>query len=180
MTDAEKLTELQSVTGESDAELLGVYLAGAAEAILNRLYPFAENVVGADVPDRYARVQLRLATNAYMKRGAEGESTHDENGVRRSYFEQDAELATIYPYGDVFGGAQDISSATVYVGDVVWSGEPAIPQVAVVADGATLTLGRDYTLSFRDNDAPGTGTVTVAGIIFWKGSVEATFAIEEP
>lgn len=80
----DNLTKLSILTGEADQELLSVYLDLAEEAFLSRLYPFGRSE-NEDVPLKYNNSLLELATRYYMRRGAEGESYHAENGVNRTY-----------------------------------------------------------------------------------------------
>lgn len=87
MTDAEKITMVQTlVSNDSEATdaLVGVYLTTAESAIFNRLYPFGipDN---ATVPEKYEVLQCRLATRYFLRRGAEGEVVHNENGINRTY-----------------------------------------------------------------------------------------------
>ena len=86
MTTADKINRVKLLIGESDVsdELLSVYLEDAKDAILNRRYPFGVPF-GADVPDMYESLQCRLATRYYLRRGAEGEILHNEDGVHRHY-----------------------------------------------------------------------------------------------
>lgn len=42
-----------------------------------------------------------------------------------------------------------------------------------------LTLGRDYTITYKDNINAGTGRVIISGIGNYKGSTERTFRIYE-
>ena len=55
----------------------------------------------------------------------------------------------------------------------VHNGVPATPQVTVTdyTTGATLTEGVDYTVSYADNDAPGTARVVLSGIGTYAGIV---------
>lgn len=54
---------------------------------------------------------------------------------------------------------------------------PAKTAVTVVYDGKTLEEDVDYTLTWADNTAPGTGKVTITGIQPYTGSLEKTFEI---
>ena len=98
MTDFEKRTELaKSILPDTDTnEVLDAMLADAGALILNRMYPFGydESMV---VPPRYERIQIRLAVELYTQRGAEGQTSHSENGISRSWPEQSALLKTILP-----------------------------------------------------------------------------------
>ena len=60
---------------------------------------------------------------------------------------------------------------------VTYTGSAATPDVTVKYGSTTLTKGTDYTLSYKNNTAPGTGTVTVTGAGSYTGSVSKTFSI---
>lgn len=87
MTNEEKVILTQTLIGAdenaSDA-LVSVYLEQAKEAILNRRYPFGVPD-GTEVPKQYELAQCRLAARYYLRRGAEGEILHNEDGVHRHY-----------------------------------------------------------------------------------------------
>lgn len=82
MTDAEKLTMVQAMTGEEDDEVISAYLYMAGRKICSLAYPF-EDV--SEVPARYEHIQIDAAVYLLNKRGAEGETSHSENGISRSY-----------------------------------------------------------------------------------------------
>ena len=86
MTDERKLVRLGvliSPDTESD-EVLQALLDQAAGIVLNKRYPFGIPE-GAAVPEAYEHIQLQIAVELYSKMGAEGQTTHDENGVNRVY-----------------------------------------------------------------------------------------------
>jgi len=85
MTNAEKLHKLAILVEEeqADTDRLSIYLDIAKTIILNKAYPFGTQ--SEDVPAKYENIQLNVATYLYNKRGAEGESQHDENGIKRTY-----------------------------------------------------------------------------------------------
>lgn len=101
MTNAEKITHLKAVSGESDEGLLKYYLRLAEEAILNRAFPFG--VEDREIPEQYEMKQVELANILLAKRGAEGEASHSENGVSRTYVEEEKILKSIIPKGCVVG-----------------------------------------------------------------------------
>lgn len=87
MTNEEKIAMVQTlVDNDSDATtaLVNVYLNLAKSAILNRMYPFTVPE-SADVPSKYEVLQCQLASRYFLRRGAEGEASHNENGINRVY-----------------------------------------------------------------------------------------------
>lgn len=84
MTDTEKLTALKAVVGDSDTdEVLSTYLKLAGSKILAKAYPYDDTV--ADVPVKYEYLQVEIAAYMLNKRGAEGQTSHSENGISRTY-----------------------------------------------------------------------------------------------
>lgn len=95
---------LKAVTGETDEEILSAYLDMAATAIVNRVYPFEPG--NKNVPEKYKNKQLEIAAYMLNKRGAEGETTHNENGINRSYESASVPpslLRDVVPFVGVFG-----------------------------------------------------------------------------
>ena len=88
MTQAEKITRVKTLLDndpQATDSLVTVFLADANDTILNRIYPFGIPSEITEVPDRYVSFQCRLAQRYFLRRGAEGEIEHDENGVNRTY-----------------------------------------------------------------------------------------------
>lgn len=89
MTDVEKLAlcrvmvEQPSTSDGWSDETLMVYLSLAGQKIINRAYPYDDTVT--EVPRRYGVLQCEIATYLLNKRGAEGEVSHSENGISRTY-----------------------------------------------------------------------------------------------
>ena len=76
------------MVGESDTEeVLLAYLNIAGSKILNRAYPYGTDET--EVPTRYDFLQCEIATYLLSKRGAEGQISHSENGISRSYVSAD-------------------------------------------------------------------------------------------
>ena len=48
------------------------------------MYPFGIPE-DTEIPERYDYFQIRLAQRYFLRRGAEGEIEHNENGVNRTY-----------------------------------------------------------------------------------------------
>lgn len=70
-----------------------------------------------------------------------------------------------------------LTGATVSVDDAVYDGTPATPAVTVTLGEDTLTEGIDYSVSYANNDAEGTATVTVTGMGDYSGTLTATFEV---
>lgn len=88
MTTEEKVIRVRTLIGADETAtdaLIGVYLDDAKNAILNRRYPFGIPYGLTDVPEQYDSLQCRLATRYFLRRGAEGEQIHNEDGVHRHY-----------------------------------------------------------------------------------------------
>lgn len=96
MTDADKLARVQALVGnDPDAtdNLINIYLEDAKATIMHRLYPFRVPIISdedgneyeVDMPSRYDILQCKLASRYFFRRGAEGENSHNENGIYRTY-----------------------------------------------------------------------------------------------
>lgn len=79
----DNLERLQIRTGERDEDILSDCLESAKAAIMSRRYPFG-NWPDALEP-QYEDLQFRCALDIYNKAGAEGQLTHGENGISRSW-----------------------------------------------------------------------------------------------
>ena len=99
MTSAEKIAALRvAISPDTEAdELLSSLLAQAEALVLNRMYPFGYTD-GMVVPARYEQIQVQLAVELYTKRGAEGQSSHTENGTTRIWAGDSVLLKRITPH----------------------------------------------------------------------------------
>lgn len=84
-----------------DSSIITVYLSLASKRILQRLYPF--DSTQTTLPSEYEYMQCELASRMYLRRGAEGETSHSENGISRSYGTVNDEdiLSQIVPFVQV-------------------------------------------------------------------------------
>ena len=104
MTEIEKLAMLRVMIGQTNEgdwtdDVLISYLAIAGRKIINRAYPYDDTVT--EVPRRYSYLQCEIATYLLNKRGAEGETSHNENGINRTYENADVPdsmLSDVIPY----------------------------------------------------------------------------------
>ena len=68
---------------EPDEDILEDCIDTAKAAILNRRFPFGD--WPEEVEMRYQDLQFRIAMDLYNKIGAEGETSHSENGISRTF-----------------------------------------------------------------------------------------------
>lgn len=81
MTQLELLKELLGNPTVSDS-LLRFYLDNASDIICD--------IRNSDsVESKYSKTQIKIAIEMFNKRGAEGEVSHSENGISRSYEKAD-------------------------------------------------------------------------------------------
>lgn len=100
MTHDEKLTALKAMVGGSDTdEVLSAYLNLAGGKIIAKAYPYKSEAT--EVPAQYHYLQVEIAAYMLNKRGAEGQTSHTENGITRQYENADVPasmLKAITPY----------------------------------------------------------------------------------
>lgn len=101
MTDQEKLDLLKAMLGDSTEStiVLSTYLKIAGDKIINKAYPYSTDVT--EVPKRYSILQCEIAAYLINKRGAEGQTSHSENGISRSYENADipaSMLSSVTPH----------------------------------------------------------------------------------
>lgn len=109
MTDAVKIETVRTLVENDEAAtdaVVSVYLDKARAAILRRLYPWGQWTEETTVPLKYEMLQCELASRYFLKRGAEGEYIHDENGVNRHYNSANDEdlLQEVVPYAFIPNG----------------------------------------------------------------------------
>ena len=100
----EQLKSLLGISGTDEDALLLTLLSISAQKILDRAYPYDTTVT--EVPARYETKQVEIAVYLYNKRGAEGQISHNENGINRTYESADVPeslMRGITPYVGVFG-----------------------------------------------------------------------------
>lgn len=83
MNQLEKLKRL--LNEQENDELLELYLEDAKNIICELRYTY-------EVEPQYLSTQLKIAMELYSKSGAEGQTSHSENGISRTY-----EVADISP-----------------------------------------------------------------------------------
>lgn len=91
MLDTEKLSMVKTVMAIAESDTsedsrITVYLSAAAKEIIAWRYSYsaAETPVLV-VPDEYEMTQVFAVVNGYSQSGAEGQTSHGENGISRSF-----------------------------------------------------------------------------------------------
>lgn len=85
MTTSEKLTVLKTMLDITDTSLdveLTAYLDFAKREILCWVYG---DYAPTEVPIRYENTQIMAVVTGYNHKGSEGQITHNENGINRTF-----------------------------------------------------------------------------------------------
>lgn len=103
MTNAQKMSVVKVLLDNDEQAtdaLVVAYLDEARAAILSVLYPFTDSYDCLTLPSKYDHLQCQLAVRYFLRRGAQGELIHNENGINRTYGSvDDADLLEkIVPY----------------------------------------------------------------------------------
>lgn len=95
MTDLEKIAMIKEILSDGGSlpsdEKLTVYLNAAKVAILNWMYSQVGGVPEGmtEVPAKYDMEHVYAVVAGYTHAGAEGETTHSENGISRVFTSAD-------------------------------------------------------------------------------------------
>ena len=88
MTDAEKLTSIKTmleITGTDQDTQLNAYLSLAKSEILGWLYNGSTPDDVTAVPAKYEVTQIMAVVAGFSTIGAEGQTSHSENGITRQW-----------------------------------------------------------------------------------------------
>lgn len=85
MSEQEKIEFVQAMLSENPPSdsITTTYLALSKQRILNRLYPLGNG--DETIPGKYDLAQCELAVRMIARKGGEGEISHNENGISRTY-----------------------------------------------------------------------------------------------
>ena len=89
MTVNEKLEMIRGLIGFDENEIaednrIKVYLSAAAKEIISWRYSYSGKQP-SDVPEEYEMTQIMAVVAGYSQSGAEGQATHSENGISRTF-----------------------------------------------------------------------------------------------
>lgn len=74
-----------AMVGERYADVVPTYVEMAQSKVVSHLFPFDGTKTWDDVPERYWPQTCEIAVYLIGKIGAEGETSHRENGTSRGY-----------------------------------------------------------------------------------------------
>lgn len=111
MTDEQKLNMLRAICGYDSEGMadssLKVYLEIAKDAIMGKLHKIHHSADDA-WETRFDTLQVEIANDLIAKIGAEGQTSHSENGINRqwasSYVSPEL-LRRVVPYAVALGGS---------------------------------------------------------------------------
>lgn len=86
MTNEEKIEYINGMLDTPESfQKLSVYLGFAEKEILNKMYPFGKPEGKKEVPETYEMVQIMACVVGLTVAGAEGQNSHSENGIGRTF-----------------------------------------------------------------------------------------------
>ena len=86
MTDEEMVASIKVLVGDSRFdEYVPHYLEIAKGAVVSHLWPYDDAKTWEDVPEKHHPRTVEIAVYLVNRRGSEGETSHSESGVSRSY-----------------------------------------------------------------------------------------------
>lgn len=92
------IENLMIYLGENNVEVISLLVDLACQNVVNRRYPFGYIDEQAQVAiSRYSNVVFRAVVYAYNMQGAEGQSSHSENGISRTFIDEDKLYTEIVP-----------------------------------------------------------------------------------
>ena len=104
MLEIEKKEMVKAMTEETNDSTVSAYLGIAGNKICRKAYPFDPTVT--EVPEQYHFLQVEIAVYLLNKRGAEFETSHNENGINRTYEGADVPssiMGSITPFCSTLG-----------------------------------------------------------------------------
>jgi hypothetical protein len=87
MTSEQMIEEVEILVNDSrvSQETISTYLAIAEQRILQRMYPFKDDLSALILPTKHEHDVCELASRMIIRRGFEGQTHSTENGVHRVF-----------------------------------------------------------------------------------------------
>ena len=95
MTNAEKIALVKTMCDETNDAVISAYLFMAGKRVIALCC--SDNTT--EVPERWDALHVDITVYLLNKRGAEGESSHSENGIGRSYESADVPPSLLIAHG---------------------------------------------------------------------------------
>ena len=160
------------------------------EVVLSVEEPLTVGYTGASVYPQIGGDVLKVKVSVVDRGALPADCFTIEAAEGRNDINAGAAYLTIVGQGNATGraelaytiAAKDIADASVNVkpiGELVYTGAALEPPVTVKDGEKALVEGTDYTVTYADNTAVGTATVTITGMGNYTGTLTATFAIRE-
>lgn len=101
------LKVLVDIKEDTQDSALTMYLTLAGQKIINKAFPY--DSTQTEVPHCYDSLQCEIAAYLWNKRGAEGETSHSENGISRSYESADVPSSMLREIVPFCGSIREVS-----------------------------------------------------------------------
>ena len=88
MTIEEIISKVSLIANEENTKIINAYLDIAKNKIILKAFPFEDTSL-MEMPEKYQSLWIDATVFLLLKRGAEGETSHNENGVNRSWASDD-------------------------------------------------------------------------------------------
>ncbi len=163
-----------SKAGATASSITVAKVDASAQSGAHALYGYTAVGAGADAivwqtSNRFSGLSASTSYDFYVKYPG------NEN-----WNESNASAKTTISTEQIVAPRPSVAQATITVPDLVIidQGATAEPEPTVVLNGTPLSKNIDYTVSYADNAAPGTATVTVAGMGAYTGTATKTFQVK--
>lgn len=100
---ADMITYLGDEVGEADKPVLLILIQRAIRRVCAKRYPFGYTDAEKETAvERYRDTIFAAAVYYWAKQGADGESSHNENGISRAYEKEDDIYFDVLPMAKIF------------------------------------------------------------------------------
>ena len=133
------------------------------------------SLTGGDVACDAYKGKITLSDDIYIK-SPKGVSFGEFNGSKSVPLDSQGK-----PVNTIVIAKKRVSDDLCTVDPIpeqTYDGTPVTPAVVVKWDGTVLVKDKDYTVTYSNNNAGGTGTATITGKGIYSGTVSKTFPIK--
>ena len=170
-----------TITGESFENTFALDLTEAAKKTTADTVDAAKNAVKV----RYKANSAAFSNTYYDVKMYYGNETTEATGnLKAGTYTVKVEAKDCQYAGTLVGtvtfGGQDISkviTSVAKIADQKYTGSPIEPTLVISSGATKLTLGKDYTVTYKNNVESGVATAVITGIGKYSGTVAVTFNI---